>query len=282
MNRKLKRLFLLLMIIIFIVSPFFQFIKSITVMGIYSYMCKKDSFINALDIEIDMPGGLSTPKKDWYPFVMTFNDDKGFSHYIKRNMNYTVLYNFGAFEYLNGASLLYNPHSDYYGAFYGAYFVRELDDTNRQFGFDRNGNIDIEEAVLPGTYDLNKLVLEGFGLYDPVSNYRIDRVEEVDNYLNYNKWTVIDATITTQGPNHDYKKKHQAYIQYGKPPSKYSKEEDFPVTEFKSRFYIRYVKEKKCTVYLYIIGPHVKMIEECDKNFLQKSILTIKGNKVDI
>ncbi len=78
MNRKLKRLFLLLMIIIFIVSPFFQFIKSITVMGIYSYMCKKDSFINALDIEIDMPGGLSTPKKDWYPFVMTFNDDKGF------------------------------------------------------------------------------------------------------------------------------------------------------------------------------------------------------------
>ena len=65
-----------------------------------------------------MPGGLSTREKDWYPFVMTFNDDKGFSNFINRDMNFTVLYNFGAFEYINGASSIYNFNSDYYGAFY--------------------------------------------------------------------------------------------------------------------------------------------------------------------
>lgn len=245
-------------------------------MSVYSYLCKKDSFTNTLGIDIKMPGGLSTAKKDWYPFVMTFDDNKGFSNYVKRNMHYTVLYNFGAFEYLNGASSLYNPDSDYYGAFYGAYFVQELDNPDHPFGFDDQGNVHIEEAVLPGTYDINELVLGGFGLYDPISSYIVDDVKQVETFINYSNWTVIDATITTHGPNHKYTKKQQAYIQYGKPPAKYNKGEDFPVTEFKSRFYLKYVEEKKCTVFLYVIGPHNKMIEACDENFLQKSVLEIK------
>jgi hypothetical protein len=67
---------------------------------------------------------LTTIEKDWYPFVITFNDDEGFSNFIGRDLNYTVLYNFGAFEYLNGASMIYNPQSQYYSSFYGAYFIK--------------------------------------------------------------------------------------------------------------------------------------------------------------
>lgn len=274
--KKIKRNILIgLIVILVVMNPIFQFIKSISIMSISSLINRKRSFINELGIHIKIPNGLSTSKKDWYPIVMTFNDDEGFSRFINRKMNYTVLYNFGAFEYHNGASTLYNPDSDYYGAFYGAYFIRELENIDHQFGFDKSGNVNIEEAVLPGTYDVKHLVLSSFGLKNIVSTYHIDSVQEVNKYLDYPNWKVINISITTNGPNHRYKKNHQSYIQYGKPPSKYITDEDFPVTEFKSRLYITYIKEKKCTLFLYIIGPHMKMIEECDKNFLQKSVLTL-------
>ena len=263
-------------IILLLVSPLFNFIKSYFIMRIYSYINYKDSFINELDIKIKMPGGLSTIKKDWYPFVMTFNDDNGFSDFMGRDMNYTVLYNFGAFEYLNGASMLYNPNSQYYGAFYGAYFVRELESTNRSFGFDNKGNVDIKEIILPGTYDLKKLVLEGFGLNNPILKYSVDSISKVDSYLNYDNWTVIDLSIITNGPNHNYKENHQSYIQYGNPPKKYFNQENFPIVNFKSRIYIKYLEEKKCTIFLYIIGPTKKTIESCDKEFLQRTTIMIK------
>ncbi|GKX30018.1 hypothetical protein SH1V18_24980 [Vallitalea longa] len=271
----IKKLIICIVIILFIISPFFQFVKSICVMKIYSYICEKDSFTKNIDIDINMPGGLSTNEKDWYPFVMTFNDDKGFSDFIDRDMNFTVLYNFGAFEYLNGASSIYNPNSDYYGAFYGSYFVKELENTNHKFGFNDNGEIDIEEAILPGTFDINELVLAGFGLYDPVEDYKIDSVKQINEFINYKDWVLIDATVTTHGHNHKYKKNYQAYIQYGKPPAKYNEEQDFPVTKFKSRIYVKYFDEKKCTVFLYVIAPDIDTINDCDTNFLRKSELNI-------
>lgn len=272
----IKKTIICLIIILFIISPFFKYIKSISVMKIYSYICEKDSFIKELNIDINMPGGLATSEKDWYPFVMTFNDNEGFSSFMDRKMNFTVLYNFGAFEYLNGASMLYNPDSNYYGAFYGAYFVQEADRENHKFGFLDNGDINIEEALLPGTYDINELVLGGFGLNNPISDYKIDSINQVDTYIGYNNWSVIDATVMTHGHNHRYKENYQAYIQYGKPPLKYSGKQDFPVTKFKSRIYMKYLSEKKCTVFLYAIAPNIKTIENCDKNFLQKSVIKIK------
>lgn len=276
MTKCLKIKISVIIIAVLLITPFFAFIKSYFIMHIYSYMHYKDSFINELNIKVKMPGGLSSLKKDWYPFVITFNDDKGFSHFIRRNVNYTVLYNFGAFEYSKGASMLYNPNSSYYGAFYGAYFIRELESRSSAFGFDNEGNVDMDELFLPGTYDINKLVLEGFGLNDPVSKYSTACISDVSSYLDYDNWTVINTSVTTNGPNHKYKKNYKSYIQYGKPPKKYADKGDFPVKNFKSRIYIRYFEEKKCTVFIYIIAPNSKIIESCDKEILQKTAIIIK------
>jgi hypothetical protein len=242
-------------------------------MSFYSYICSNKSFINKSDINIKIPGGLTTKEKDWYPFVITFNDDEGFSNFIGRDLNYTVLYNFGAFEYLNGASMIYNPQSQYYSSFYGAYFIKELENSDQKFAYDNDGKINIEEAVLPGTYDINTLVLGGFRLDNPVSNYYVNSIKQVDNFIGFDNWTVIDMSITTHGFNHKYKNNYQSYIQYGKPPSKYNTDVDFPIIKLKSRIYVRYFESKKCTVFLYVIAPNRKTIEECDKLFLQKATI---------
>lgn len=61
--------------------------------------------------DIHIPGGLATWKTDWYPFVMTFVDNKGFQSYMgNKNLSLTILYNFPAFSLLNGCSRLFDEN----------------------------------------------------------------------------------------------------------------------------------------------------------------------------
>ena len=126
--------------------------------------------------------------------------------------------------------------------------------------------------MLPGTFDINELVLAGFGLEDPISGYEIDNIINIDNFINYDDWVLIDATVKTHGYNHKSDKNYLSYIQYGKPPVKYNTEQDFPITKFKSRLYVRYFSNIDCTIFLYIIAPNLDTINSCDINFSGKVI----------
>ena len=63
----------------------------------YSRMHKRDSVLNKNRITFHIPGGSSTSKADWYPFVITFNDNRGLSSYLGESVEFTVLYSFGHF-----------------------------------------------------------------------------------------------------------------------------------------------------------------------------------------
>ncbi len=55
-----------------------------------------------------MKGGAATFQKDYFPFVITFDPSASFSRYIGAPVDLTILYNFGAFDMLYGASTLYD------------------------------------------------------------------------------------------------------------------------------------------------------------------------------
>lgn len=272
MKRRYKLAIILLIITIFLISPLFQFIKAFAVMAIYSKSEASYSLMKKENIELFVPDGWSTFKKDWFPFLMTFNDDAGFSRYIGKDVKLSILYNFGAFEYLKGASSYYNKDSPYFDAFYGAYAVKGSDFI---FGYNNDLSPDYNEMAKVPEYDMKVLVLESIGCNNSTFDFNIDSTYKKNEFLGYNNWDVIEATITTNSPMHSYKNNYQAYIQYGKPPKSLYTGEDFPLVTVKGKIYARYFEEKKCTIFLYVIAPNVDSVNQCDVNFLQKSKISI-------
>lgn len=260
-------------VILFVISPFFQYAKSIVIMSFYSKYEESYSLLEKEKIEIELPGGLSTRVKDWYPLVMTFNIDQGFSSYSGKDVQLSILYNFGAFEYLKGASTYYDANSQYFNAFYGAYVAKGMDFV---FGYNRDGTPNYEEMAQVPEYDMKILVLNSMGNDQPLFQFDIDSTYKMDAFLGYEGWDVIEATITTNSPMHKSENSYQAYIQYGKPPKAYYNGEDFPQVQVKGKIYARYFEEKGCSIFLYVIAPNEDSVQQCDRDFLQKTTIQLK------
>lgn len=70
----MKKRTVILILLILILTPPFAVFRSVAVMAPYSIYHSHKSVQAQKGFDIDIPGGLSTPGSDWYPFVMTFND----------------------------------------------------------------------------------------------------------------------------------------------------------------------------------------------------------------
>ncbi|MDD4690591.1 MAG: hypothetical protein PHE51_12725, partial [Eubacteriales bacterium] len=224
------------------------------------------------------PGGLTTREKDWYPFVMTFNDVTGFRRYTDNdNLSLTVMYNFPAFSMKNGCSMLYDVDSPYYNSFYGAYIVQ--DSSGKPYGFRAdNGSLklDLQSVSIIPQYDFQNLVLSDFGLNssDMVFNWNITDCESDIPYLDYDGWTLVDADLIVNGSAHNKKGVVQSYLQYGSPS--YETQNEFSPIQMKGRIYSRYFEEYNCSIFFYIITNDTTTLEKCDKEILSLSVISKK------
>ena len=90
MKKRIKLLLVCIVVIaVFAASPMGSYAMSLGVMKGYSIYNERNSFLNEKKIEIQMPSG-----DGWYPFVMTFNADDGFSAYVGCDRELTIMYNF--------------------------------------------------------------------------------------------------------------------------------------------------------------------------------------------
>lgn len=267
-------IFLLVFIITINTSLWFP-LRSYFVMFFYSKIQHKDSLLNKYNIQLDIPGGLSTQKKDWYPFVMIFNDNIGFSNYSNKDLSLTILYNFGHFKLKDGSSSYYDPNSKYYSSFYGGYLVKNNDTSESPFGFCSDGTINLDEIALAPKYDQEKLVLSSLGCTKDKLKFEVsvDNIEYGVNYINSDNWIKVDSTIITNSPIHRFKEDHIAYIQYGRPIDRYFENEDFFDISLKGRTYVKYFKDYDMSIFLYVLSPSITTIEECDNDILSKTVL---------
>lgn len=262
--------------VLFLRIPLYYQARSYTAMYAYSLYEKNSSLLKEQKISLKIPGGLSTPEKDWYPFVMVFNDNEGFSKYIGRDLSLTILYNFGAFSWEKSSSTFFLDDSPYLGGFYGGYIVKENTGENK-YGFTSQGQLNIDDIFAVSKYDYKYLVLQSLGcpedqLTMDVLSY--DTTKDVE-YAGYKGWQKIDAFMLLNSPDHKFKGNRKAYIQYGN-PLKQVKMEDFRLVTAHARVYVRYFEEYKSTVFLYIITPGMDTLETCDKQILSKTILEKK------
>ncbi|MFA6808893.1 MAG: hypothetical protein WCR27_07860 [Eubacteriales bacterium] len=274
--KRLKKIKIALIIIIALLLGWFMLVgtsvyyqvRSYVVMYFYSLYEENHSLLSEKNISIEIPGGVSTEEKDWYPFVMAFDDSQGFSRYVGKNLSLTILYNFGAFKWNEKMSSIFNPDSPYYTSFYGAYLVRQ-DESLGEYGFESGGKIDVGEVFAVPEYDFKYLVLQSIGCVNPVLKIEDYEVRENVKYLGYEGWTRIDADLETSGTAHKYSQDCLAYIQYGKP--EYFSEQDFSTVKMKGRIYAKYIEEYGCTIYFYIFMPEKNDLEKCDREILSKT-----------
>ncbi len=238
----------------------------------YSYIQKQDSILNKKNIDFYIPGGVATKEKDWYPFMLYFNSDEGFSSYSGKNLSLTILYSFGAFNHKKGFSTYYDSDSLYYSSFCGGYAVYNHDEPTNPFGFSNKG-INIDELALIPKYDQTRLVLPSIGCpYNKITfNTNIDDVQYDVNYIGIDGWTKIDSTIITNSPIHNPEKNYHGYIQYGKPVQNIKVEEEFPLIELKGRMYAIYFEEHNMTFILYVLAPTLDTVNKCDRDILSKA-----------
>lgn len=293
---------LFLLLGIFAASPVFPFVRSVAVMSVYSRICEKDSIMADEGFHIEIPGGGATKEKDWYPFVMTFNDDAGFSSYIRKpGTRLSILYNFPAFSFSKGASLLYDETSPLYNAFYGAYVVQLSDgepyalkypdqdasgneDTDGSAGNPGSGGtealqLDPEEIRNVAAFDYSRLVLGDFGLKEKDFICAVGNVqqEQVDDFISEDTWVRLTCDLNVSGAAHNPGGFVQSYLQYGT-PGKFSDageqvKEPFKPVLMKSVVYARYFPEYKCSVFFYAMAEDKDVLRNCEERILKKSVI---------
>ncbi len=268
---------ILALLLLFCISPLSRVFYSMAVMSVYSKMNEKTSLLHSEEINLSVPGGLSTPRSDWYPFVMTFEANSGFRRFTgDSSLALTILYNFPAFSPSKGCSRLYDTASPYYNSFYGAYLVKDED--GDIYGFTRraDGSLYPDAAAVAEVpkYDFWQLVLSEFGLtrMNAVFDWNITGISEPLSYAGEDGFYRMDATLTVNGSSHEYDGFTQSYLQYGTP--------NFPVTEplatvpMYGRLYGKYLEKKQVSLFFYIVAADKEVLEECDREILSESSFT--------
>lgn len=266
----------LFVILIGVNSPFFQVIKSYMIMGGYSYYHKVESDIYKEGIRIHIPGGLKTLKRDYYPFVMTYDTSEEFSSHRNESIDLVVLYNFGTMQWLKGASVLYDETSPYYNSFYGAYIAKFKDGVG-VYGRKDDGSLDVESIMDITDFDLKHLVLNSVGCEQPILKYDIIETEE-PKYLeiDHEIYQVIDAKMEMSTMWHEVKGDYTAYIQYGNPSGFKSTIDSFATIQGYGRIYIRFDTQKNISYFFYSIATSQHTLDEIESGFISKSTIKVR------
>lgn len=311
-RKKLKIAAVVVMIIfLFVVSPFSKLFVSMSVMSVYSNMHEKESVTAQRGIEVNIPSG-----DGWYPFVMTFNPSRSsVCAFLNReaytdenmkkskaedkdrydNLELSIMYNFPEFDlsWGKGCSRLYDKKSPYYNSFYGAYaaalskkselkyetegvFDGERITERIPFGFNADGSLNTAEIGAVAKYDFQNPVLGDFGIKpsELVFEWTETGVYDEVDFLGDDGWQCVDADLTVNGVSHCKKSFAQSYLQYGTPNyDSNKKDEPFIPTKMKGRIYAKYLPKQDISLFFYIVAADEDVLEGCDSNILRQSAI---------
>ena len=242
--------------------------RSILFMSVYSRICASGSVIQDVGLDIQIPSG-----EGWYPFVMTFQDDEGFSRYTGENCRLAIMYNFPSFTSPVGHTLGYEADSPYYSSFYGCYVVQQEEEA---YGWNDDGSLNAEDVADIARFDFFLLVLSDFGLQkeDRVFEWTTTSIEEHVSYAGSDDWICADAELSVNGMAHTYEHFTASYVQYGTPGTA---EQDFEVVTLYGRIYGKYYEEENVSVFFYIITADTALLEETDMEILSQSTLRVSS-----
>ena len=240
-------------------------------MSVYDRIQRGGSLLE--ECRIDIPGGAETEACDWYPLVMAFSDDAGFSGYIGEPARLTILYDFPSFSMSTGCSRLYDPESELYSSFYGAYMVRL--ESGEPFGFDESGHADADEVIMVPAFDYQYLVLDDFGLSreDMVFDCSVTDVREDVRFADEEGWTLVRADLTVNGAAHQSDGFRRSYLQYGSPGYDPGPEGPFAPVRMYGIIAGKYFPDKNMSIFFYVLAADEQAALDTWEDIVSKSSL---------
>ncbi len=241
-------------------------------MSVYDHVQRQGSLLEECDIQI--PGGEATRADDWYPLVMNFSDDAGFSSYIGEPARLTILYSFPSYDLGRGCSRLYDPDSPYYSSFYGAYLVRL--ESGEAFGFDEDGRPDAARITAVPVFDYQYLVLDDFGLshQDMVFEYSVTEIEDDAVFAGEDGWTIIHTDLVLNGAAHLNEGFVRPYLQYGSPGFELPEEGAFAPVQMHGILVGKYLPDKDMAIFFYVMAADEQAAQETLDLILSNSVIS--------
>lgn len=249
---------------LFLTMPLFAGLRSMAVMSFVSRDSRRSGLASDSGMDIDIPSG-----EGWYPFVMNFNADGPFSRLTgQEGSRLSILYNFPAFDNAKGCSSLFDPDSDYYTAFYGAYLTRMPDGS--AFGFSTGGQELPQAAAQLARLDLYSLVLADFSLSpgDFVFEYTQEGREEGVTAAGSGGWTRLEARLRVNGAAHSAREGVRSYLQYGRPAFQTGAE--FAPVDMSCVIFAKFFENEKISVFFYAMAPSPAVIEAWEADILSR------------
>ena len=265
-KKKIKNVLLGILILVALVL-IIPYSRTLAATELYSIANKQASPLSENNMEINIPSGKITEEKDWFNNMVWFHDET----YRNSNVDITVLYSYGAFNNILGTSSYYDQNSQYYGSFYGGYFI--INNNDDKFGYKEDNSLDVAEIMSITEHDQKNLVLPALGCERDKRVFEVNDVNGMKtvSYIGYDDWITVDSKIITNGPAHEKNDFYRGYFQYGLPLEPIKGSYDFEPKEFYGRIYVRYFEEYKATVCLYIMSYDEDVMNITDSEILSKS-----------
>lgn len=272
-GRKFGFLVFTLLVVLFVfVTNFYYPLRSYLIMFPVSKYYQFTGLFR--EIPLHIPSGSLAGRGSFFPYVLYFNAGEGFARYLnlKEDIQLSIIYNFGNFSFGKKYAAYFDPQSDLYSAFYGAYAVN-----NKELFFTADGKIKIEKLTAVPAYDQKYLVMPAIGLAANDVTFEADSItiEEDVHYIELPGWGRIDAMLKTNTPAHRYRTRQIGYLQYGVPKGLKVKS-DYQVELLAARVYCRYFAEYNATIVFYIMAKDRELVEEIDTVILSRSLLKKK------
>lgn len=262
--RRMRRagLLLILTLLLWLFAPFAARSRSLVIMTLYDRYCERDSIQHTRGIRTDLPlegSGL-------YPLQVTFNAHAGLSSALGQDVRFSIDYTFADFPTSAGpvrrsSSAFYDPTSPLYGAYLGVYYVEGLGKA-----------LDPQTAFAVPAYDQQHLALPALGLPAAKTSFSADGIttgETTVSGTGSEPWTLYEADILTNGPEHEPDSFLPAYIQFGRPSG--ATEGDYPLRGMRGAVAGKYFAGKDLNIGLYVIARDQVVVDRLMDNVLRSA-----------
>jgi hypothetical protein len=226
-------------------------------MKVYSFYNNINSIPNESNIQVTLP----IKNMNYYPMLIRTHVDLNSFSNLKNEISITIDFSFANFD--GSSSGIYDYSNKLYNSYVGVYYLKGA-----------NNSLDKETAYELVAYDSKHLALPALGLSSNEATFKVTNYTVKPDFLiDELYWSVYNAKIIMNGPEHPNKGFLPSYIQFGTPPENSS---SYPKRDMYGTMYCRYFENLNVNICIYASAKDKETLEEIKSKILTQA--TVKYN----
>lgn len=266
--------FIIILLLSWLLLPSFARSRAIVIMRAYDIRQTEKARLEEYPLTVELPYQksleLESGSYEFLPVMNTFNASGGFSSWHGRELELVIDYAAPDFErsqwgLRKSHSAFYDPRHPLYTSYFGCYYLRGHD-----------APLDTETAMAVLEYDIRLLALPAVGLPAEDSSFQVSDIRQVDSLrLGSLEWTVYEAMLRMNGPQHEPDGFQPGYLQFGMPPPGDGMAEQYPVVTMHGRIYVTTLEEHDLSLGLYVLASTEEALAAIAETYLEEADLVL-------